>query len=120
MDTKPTNWVGTCEDQQELFTEILAYLIARKVMDQKHSISSGSFIRIGRKLIDRNSHYTKAIKHFDKFLTTWEVKYDDETGIKNKKLNDDSLLRQAYQSVLHGITPNSKSKKYEAVYEELE
>jgi hypothetical protein len=120
MDTKPTNWVGTCKDQQELFTEILAYLIAREVMDQKHSISSRSFIRIGRKLIDRNSYYTKAIKHFDKFLTTWEVKYDNETGIKNKKLNDDSLLQQAYQSVLHGITPNSKSKKYETVYEELE
>ena len=120
MDAKPTNWVGTCEDQQELFTEILAYLIAREVMDQNHYISSRSFIRIGRKLIDRNAYYTKAIKHFDKFLTTWEVKYDNKTGIKNKKLNDDNLLQQAYQSVLHGITPNSKSKKYETVYEELE
>jgi hypothetical protein len=120
MDAKPTNWVGTCKDQQELFTEILAYLIARKVMDRKHYISSESFMRVGRKLLNHGTYYTKAIKHFDKFLTTWEVEYDNETGIKNKKLNNDGLLKQAYQSVLCGIASNSKSKKYEAVYEELE
>jgi hypothetical protein len=120
MDTKPTNWVGSCKDQQELFTEILAYLIAREAMDRNPCVSSESFICIGRKLLDREAYYTKAVKHFDKLLTTWEIEYNNETGIKNKKLDDGTLLLRAYRSVLHGIAPDSKTRKYEAVYEELE
>ena len=120
MDTKPTNWVGSCKDQQELFTEILAYLIAREAMDRNPCVSSESFICIGRKLLDREAYYTKATKHFDKLLRTWEVEYNDESGIKNKKLDDGTLLLRTYRSVLHGIAPDSKTRKYEAVYEELE
>jgi hypothetical protein len=121
MDIKPTNWVGTRKDQQELFTEILAYLIAREIMDRSNRcMSSESFVRIGRKLIDREAYYTKATEHFDKLLTTWEVKYDNDAGIKNKKLNNKTLLLQAYQARLRAIIPNGKAKKYEAVYEELE
>jgi hypothetical protein len=119
MDVKPTNWVGTRKDQQELFTEILAYLIAREVVDRTHILSLKSFVRIGRKLIDKEAYYTKATEHFNKLLTTWEIEYDNETGIKNKKLNDDTLLPRAYRAVLRDIS-NGKTKKYEAVYEELE
>jgi hypothetical protein len=36
MDAKPTNWTGTYEDQVELFVEILAYLLAREIMDENH------------------------------------------------------------------------------------
>jgi hypothetical protein len=121
MDVKPTNWVGTRKDQQELFTEILAYLIAREVMARNHRcMSSKSFVRIGRELIDKEAYYTKATEHFDKLLTTWAVEYDNETGIKNKKLNDDTLLPRAYRVVLRGTIPDGKTKKYAAVYEELE
>lgn len=121
MDTKPTNWVGTCEDQQELFTEILAYLLAREVMDRNHMcMSSERFARIGRKLINSEGYYTKAMEHFNKLLITWDVKYSNETGIRNKKLDDGTLLLQAYRARLRGIIPDGKAKKYEAVYEELE
>jgi hypothetical protein len=121
MDVKPTNWVGTRKDQQELFTEILAYLIAREVMDRNHMcMSSKNFVRIGCKLIDKEAYYTKATEHFNKLLTTWEIEYDNKTGIKNKKLNDDTLLPRAYRAVLRGTRPDGKTKKYEAVYEELE
>ena len=121
MDVKPTNWVGTRKDQQELFTEILGYLIAREVKDQDNNcISSKSFVRIGRRLIDKEAYYTKATEHFDKLLTTWKVEYDNETGIKNKKLDDDTLLPRAYRAVVRSTIPDGKTKKYEAVYEELE
>jgi hypothetical protein len=30
---KPEDWVGSCEDQQELFVEILANLTMNEVMD---------------------------------------------------------------------------------------
>jgi hypothetical protein len=121
MDAKPTNWVGTRKDQQELFTEILAYLIAREVMDQNHRcMSSKSFVRLGRKLIDHEAYYTKATEHFDKLLTTWEIEYNNETDIKNQKLDNKTLLLQAYEARLRAIIPDGKVKKYEAVYEELE
>jgi hypothetical protein len=121
MDTKPANWVGTCKDQLELFTEILAYLLAREVMDRNHMcMSSESFVRIGRKLLDREAYYTKATEHFDKLLTTWGVEYNNETDIKNRKLDDGTLLLQAYRARLRAIIPDGKAKKYEAVYEELE
>ena len=119
MDVKPTNWVGTCKDQQELFTEILAYLIAREVVDRTRILSPKSFIRTGRKLIEKEAYYTKATEHFNKLLTTWEIEYDNNTGIKNKKLDDDTLLPRAYRTVLRDIS-SGKTKKYEAVYEELE
>ena len=121
MDVKPTNWVGTYKDQQELFTEILGYLISREVMDRNHMcMSLESFVRIGRKLINKEAYYTKATEHFNKLLTTWEIEYDNETGVKDEKLNDDALLPQAYQAVIRSKIPNGKAKKYSAVYEELE
>jgi hypothetical protein len=121
MDAKPINWVGTRKDQLELFTEILAYLLAREVMDRNNScMSSESFVRIGRKLIDSEAFYIKETEHFNKQLTTWGVEYNNETDIKNRKLDDGTLLLQAYRTRLRAIISDGKAKKYEAVYEELE
>jgi lysyl-tRNA synthetase class II len=47
-------------------------------------MSAESFVRIGRKLIDSEAFYIKAIEHFNKLLTTWDVEYNNETGIKNR------------------------------------
>lgn len=58
MDVKPENWTGTHEDQVELFVEILAYLLARKIMDENHKcMTRKSFMRIGRRLIKDEQYY---------------------------------------------------------------
>ena len=83
-------------------------------------MSLESFESMGRKLIDCEAYYTKAMDHFDKLLTTWGIEYNDETGIENKKLDNGTLLLQAYRARIRAVTPDGKAKKYEAVYEELE
>jgi hypothetical protein len=112
MDAKPINWVGTRKDQLELFTEILAYLLAREVTDRYNScMSAESFVRIGRKLIDSEAFYIKAIEHFNKLLTTWDVEYNNETGIKNRKLDDGTLLLRTYRARLRWPSyPTGKQK----------
>jgi hypothetical protein len=121
MDTKPVNWLGTCKDQQELFAEILAYLLAREVLDQNHMcMSCENFIRISRKLIDREAYYAQAVEHFDKLITTWGIQYDNETGVRNQTLDNETLLHKAYQARRRATIPDGKVKKYAAVYEGLE
>ena len=81
MDVKPENWTGTHEDQVELFVEILAYLLAREIMDENHKcMTRKSFMRIGRRLIKDEQYYEKSIEHFksecqqasDKFENLWQ------------------------------------------------
>jgi hypothetical protein len=120
MDEKPANWSGTCEDQVELFTEILAYLLAREILDRnRNCMSHKSFMRMGRQLIRHEQYYEKSIEHFDKMLTTWNVEYKDETCIRDA-LDNERLLSKAYQARIAALCPNGKLKKYAAVYEELE
>ena len=83
-------------------------------------MSCENFIRIGRKLIDREAYYDKAVEHFNKILTTWGIEYNNESGIRNQTLDNGPLLLKAYQARIRAILPNGKVKKYAAVYEELE
>jgi hypothetical protein len=120
MDTKPENWTGTYEDQVELFVEILAYLLAREIMDENHKcMSKSSFMTIGRRLIKHEKYYEKSVEHFNKLLTTWDIKYKGNTGISCKK-NSERFLLKGYRARLAAKCPNGKHKKYAAVYEELE
>ena len=120
MDVKPENWTGTHEDQVELFVEILAYLLARKIMDENHKcMTRKSFMRIGRRLIKDEQYYEKSIEHFNKMLTTWDVKYKVQTGIRCVA-NSEQFLSKGYKARLSAKCPNGKLKKYAAVYEELE
>ena len=120
MDAKPENWTGTYEDQIELFTEILAYLLAREIMDENHKcMSKKSFMRIGRRLIKHEQYYEKSIEHFNKMLTTWDIKYKDETGIRCVA-NSEKFLSKGYRARMRAWCPDGELKKYAAVYEELE
>jgi hypothetical protein len=120
MDSKPTEWSGTYDDQVELFVEILAYLLAREIMDENHTcMSKKSFIRIGRRLIKHEHYYEKSIEHFDKMLTTWGIEYKSATGIRCVA-NSEKFLSKGYRARLAARCPNGKHKKYAAVYEELE
>jgi hypothetical protein len=121
MDTKPVNWSGTREDQLELFIEILAYLLAREILDQnRRCMSCENFVRLSHKLVDREAYYDKALKHFNKMLTTWRIKYNSKTGIKSRTLDLGTLLLKAYRARIRAILPDGKVKKYTDVYEELE
>ena len=120
MDMKPENWTGTHNDQIELFVEILAYLLAREIMDENHKcMSKSSFMTIGRRLIKHEQYYEKSVEHFDKLLTTWGIKYEGGTGI-SCKANSERFLLKGYHARLAAKCPNGKHKKYTAVYEELE
>ena len=120
MDTKPENWTGTHNDQIELFVEILAYLLAREIMDENHKcMSKSSFMTIGRRLIKYEQYYEKSVEHFNKLLTTWDIKYEGGTGI-SCKANSERFLLKGYHARLAAKCPNGKHKKYVAVYEELE
>jgi hypothetical protein len=84
-------------------------------------MSRESFTLISRKLIDNEEYYDKAIAHFDKSLTTWGIKYQEKTGIKDyQMINDENLLLEAYRARIRAMCPDGKVKKYADVYEELE
>ena len=109
MDTKPVNWSGTCKDQLELLTEILAYLLAREILDQnRRCMSYESFTRLSHKLIDHEAYYDKALEHFDKMLTTWRIKYNSETGIRSQTLDRETLLLKAYRARIRAMLPDGK------------
>ena len=84
-DYKPKNWTGTCEDQLELFIEILAYLIEREVLDRNNKcMSVESFCHYVPLLIQNEGHYEVAIQRFEEMLADWNVEYLPETGIKDQ------------------------------------
>jgi hypothetical protein len=74
---------------------------------------------IGRRLIKQEQYYQKSIDHFDKLLTTWDIQYKSETGIRCEA-NSEKFLSKGYQTRLTAMCPNGKPKKYADVYEELE
>lgn len=120
MDEKPTNWSGTYEDQIELFVEILAYLLAREIMDKnRQCMSHESFLSKGRQLIKHGQYYEQSVEHFDKMLTTWNVEYKDETCIRDVA-NSERFLAKGYRARMAALCPDGELKKYAAVYEELE
>jgi hypothetical protein len=120
MDKKPTNWSGTYEDQVELFVEILAYLLAREIMDtDRKCLTRNSFLRNGRRLIKHGHYYEQSVEHFNKMISTWGVEYNNETGIKHVA-NSERFLTKGYAARMAAICPNGKPKKYANIYEELE
>jgi hypothetical protein len=120
-DYKPKNWTGTCEDQLELFIEILAYLIEREVLDRNNKcMSVESFCHYVPLLIQNEGHYEVAIQRFEEMLADWNVEYLPETGIKDQLIVNGHLSKKLFCTRMLAKIPNGKHKKYADVYEELE
>jgi hypothetical protein len=117
---KPEDWVGSCEDQQELFAEILANLTMNEVMDRnRRCVTFESFCEQLPSLLFEEKYYDSAETYFRAFLAAWCVVYHSKTGIMDRQLVDGDLSRKLYATYLLSIHPNGKVKKYTKVYEHL-
>jgi hypothetical protein len=121
MDSKPEGWTGTCEDQMELFVEILAYLVEREIRDTNHGCYSADYFnRVVPGMLE-DGFYREARAEFKQFLKDWGVEYLPESGVYNEALcQDGQLPEKLYCAQLLARCPNGKAKKYADVYEELE
>jgi hypothetical protein len=120
MDCKPEGWTGTCEDQIELFVEILAYLLEREMSDVCRGCYS---VQQYRRMVPdmlKAGFYSAAHAKFKTFLQDWGVAYLAESGVHDEKLNDTDLPRKLYCARMLAKIPNGKVKKYADVYENLE
>jgi hypothetical protein len=117
---KPEDWVGVCEDQQELFVEILANLTMNEVMDRNHNcVTFKSFGDQLPSLLFEEKYYDIAETYFRAFLAAWCVVYHPKTGIMDRQLVDADLSRKLYAAYLLSIKPDGKVKIYTKVYEDL-
>jgi hypothetical protein len=82
MTSKPENWLGTCEEQKELFVEILANLCANDILDRNHRcMSFETFCDQAPSLMWEEKYYSKGVQCFSDFIEAWHVAYVKRTGI---------------------------------------
>jgi hypothetical protein len=119
MASKPEGWLGTCDEQKELFVEILANLSANEILDRnRRCMSFESFSSQALSLMWEEKYYDKAVKYFSDFITAWRVAYSKETGIIDRELADANLSRKLYVAYILSVRPG-KIGKYQKVYEDL-
>ena len=116
---KPEDWLGSGEDQQELFVEILANLTGNELSDRNHHrpLTFELFSEQLPSLLFEEKFYDLAEKYFHKFLAAWCVVYNSRTGITDRQLVNGSLKRDLYATYF--ISLDGKAKKYVGVYEDL-
>jgi hypothetical protein len=122
-ESKPVGWLGSYDDQQELFLEILANITANKVLDLCGRCMDVQLYtyHIADILFEQN-YYGEAKVWFNEYLDLWKVVYDPKTGILNQDLvraNGKELGRELYAYFLQSIRPCGEVKKYAKVYEDL-
>jgi hypothetical protein len=119
MASRPENWLGTCDEQKELFVEILANCSASEILDRNHwCLSFESFTKQAPSLLWDEKYYDKAVKYFSDFIKVWCVAYEKETGIINREIADGNLLRKLYIAYMLSVRPGTINK-YQKVYEDL-
>jgi hypothetical protein len=117
---KPEDWLGSGEDQQDLFIEILANLTMNEVMDRNRGcVTFELFCDQLPSLLFEEKYYDSAEMYFRAFLEAWSAVYHPKTGVIDRQLVDGCLSRKLYGAYLLSIEPDGKVKKYTKVYEHL-